>query len=151
MVDKIKVPPAERLNINRRYTLTIAPAGDNINEQSEKVNGLINQIQCHAKIDLRAEITDIGRRLHYHGDIQFNTYKDIVHVYDIIGNYKRYFQIEIDSITEYWKWYIYCRKGRHLFKNYLTDIGIPYHIRNSPEREGQYITLQDMLRHELDD
>lgn len=148
MNKKHQLPETHKISPQNRYTFTISPNSEHIQDQFEQCIGFLHKIQKYCYIDMRAELTDYARRLHYHGTIQFKDYQSIPYVYNIFHDYYAEMAIEIDTIKDY-NWYLYCRKSRHITKFYVKNWKILYHITNQNTQRGN-ISIRDALLHGLE-
>jgi hypothetical protein len=127
MNDKIKVISPHKICPKMYYTFTISPSLTGLIDQADQCEGFLHALCKYAYFDMRGELSDVSRRLHYHGTIRFKDHASITMAYNIISDYKKDLSIEIDYQTD-WYWYVYCRKSRHITKRYLKDYKINYHL-----------------------
>lgn len=78
-----------------------------------------NHIRYHFSIEIsetkEGNYKKLGPRLHLHGRIMFDKNLYIKHfLVDILPQWLRFSQIEIDTINDLWYWDNYCHKQQHI-------------------------------------
>lgn len=124
-----KILSPEYYSTNQLYSITINPSDamqywDSDNLISRTISFLKDVLPIFKKkilLNIPHELYiehSKGSRIHVHGWFQFKNYNDILPFLGIINEYIRddSIQVEIDSIKDFWIWYIYCTKQQHIIK-----------------------------------
>lgn len=137
---KLNSPSPEQIQVHKMYSITINPS-DHLQHFDEEVlkvrfaacdrdfyNLVIRNVLFHK--DLRYKLyPEINKnmRWHLHGWIYFSRYDSIIQFYHAIKQIVGDFQIEIDTISDFPQWYLYCVKTRHL----MEPLSVNYPYKNN--------------------
>lgn len=155
---KIKLLPQGGICPGVEYAFTVNLSSDELlHIMVERYGAFFQKIKDYVYFDMFPELSNVARKLHYHGTIIFKSYKCIMPFYDIIGQYREELAIEMDSINwnndnVFKNWYIYCRKDRHIMYPYMKAKKLPYRVRNDSQHMSDklHMNIRDMLISNLD-
>lgn len=132
-------PPVSEVKARTTYAFTINPMIQNegiIATYLDFQNVILKRLNTFGLVyKLRPEFSS-SRRLHYHGYIYFPSYQEIANFYYLTMPEIRPMctfcikEIENTEDDEYWNWYLYTIKDRHLNKMFLSKLELPYKITN---------------------
>jgi len=125
----LKLLPMELMETNKEYTLTINLPDTQINKPlkyhiSRYIKWTLKHIKPYAQYKLYPELSKNGK-LHYHGNISFNTNRNIFHFYLHLSDQRKKSAIEIDTISDPEKWNKYITKQKQ-YKPQYEELLLPY-------------------------
>lgn len=117
---------------HKSYAITINP--DNSGLTDIKVLQVYNLLYDHlhefkGNLKLFTEISTKNQNVHYHGFINWSSYKHIAQFYLSISKIKEWCQFEIDHINEIEQWWIYIVKQQPYVSHICQLNKIPNKIK----------------------
>lgn len=121
---KVPILEPQYMEINKKYTFTVSPDDsyqffDQLG--SERITKATNHMQSildknhFLDIDLWIDVSRTGR-IHWHGTILFKHINHIRLFYEeLVHEWTKKHQLEIDTIADEGKWTEYCQKVKHLW------------------------------------
>lgn len=98
------------------------------------------------------ELSNLNRRLHYHGWIWFCDYDAVMAFYNLCGNVlQRQSSFKMRVISDY-EWHRYCVKNRHITKPYMLSKKLPYKVHYKNPISGTcFIAAIEQFTGQLDE
>lgn len=128
--EKYTIPCPEEIPLEQELSFTINPREEEQFNAYSSILALCKKLSKYCEIKMRLEFSK-KMRLHAHGTIKINNYQNIFKIYNILWDHYKDYAIELSLIKEPDTWKKYCRKQRHIMKEYAEGYGWLYHIKNT--------------------